>query len=121
MGEVGFSTNVPHFALPFSIAANPDGTYSARTVDQESQEEVHNCVEAVIRYEKGYRPEKPEFGITDHTFSMGELQTLDIVDDVRDQEPRAQISIRSQIDTIDQFISYMTVSVGDNTGGDNSD
>jgi phage baseplate assembly protein W len=59
------SITAPHFAMPFSAS---NGVVAQ--VEQDSVEEIEDCVEAVLRTPQGSRVEEPEFGIPDASFEQ---------------------------------------------------
>lgn len=97
---------VPHFDLPFRLSG-----LHAVEVDQDSIEDITNCVEAVIRTFKGARIELPDFGIDDPTFSLQPLAVQDVVQAVLDQEPRASLLISQHPDQFNQTITDVLVRV----------
>lgn len=84
---------VPHFDLPFRIDQAGEGV---TTVEQDSVEDVANCVEAALRYVKGQRLDEPTFGITEPTFDAIPISTDRIVAEVLEHEPRAILLIESE-------------------------
>lgn len=77
----------PHFRTPFSIAG--DGPAE---VEQDSDREIDQCIEAVLRTPVGTRIEDPEFGRPDETFrTLGPSPSADVyVAAVEAGEPRAR-------------------------------
>lgn len=55
----------PHFKTPFQIV---DGKVAE--VEQDSQEEIEQCVVAILRTPVGTRIENPELGIPDEAFEQ---------------------------------------------------
>lgn len=86
---------IPHFDLPFRF-----GNTSIVTVEQDSPEDVANCVEAIARTIIGERDDSPDFGIDDLTFSNQPLDTELLTAQILQQEPRATIVIREEPDFI---------------------
>lgn len=56
---------IPHLKIPFEIAGA-----SALTVEQESLEEIEQCVAVIVGTTIGERLVVPEFGIADPTFTL---------------------------------------------------
>jgi phage baseplate assembly protein W len=54
----------PHFSLPLRFNRN---TFVVS--EQDSEEEILDCIELILRYTHGDRPEKPTFGLPDQTFA----------------------------------------------------
>lgn len=84
---------VPHIKLPLTI--NPGGT---AVVEQDSDEEIRQCVELILRTEVGSRIEVPEFGIEDLAFSgEPDLIEQEVLRAVREWEPRARAIAEAEI------------------------
>lgn len=58
---------VPHLAFPFRFGA--DG--AARVLEQDTQEEVEQCVKVLVLTQRGERLEVPDFGIEEPAFQTG--------------------------------------------------
>jgi len=97
---------LPHLALPLELA----GPRYA-TVDQDSSSEVACCVEAIVAFPKGYRAERPDFGIDDPTFGGLPLATGDLEADVRAWEPRAELSLEEEVSLTDPGAVRLTIHV----------
>lgn len=57
--------SIPHFSFPFRVESG-----EVAAVEQDSVEEIEDCVEAVLRTIFGTRIDAPEFGIPDETFEQ---------------------------------------------------
>lgn len=76
-----------HLAYPLRLLA--DGTFE--TVEQDTLDDVRQCVQVLLNTPVGVRPLAPQVGIPDYTFQgvdPDELQEL-----LEDQEDRAVITI----------------------------
>lgn len=98
----------PHFDLPFRFG--PQNT--AATVEQDSSTDIRNCVEAILRYPKGFCEEEPEFGITNPLFAEGEIDKDALRVEVEEWESRADLSTSTTIDPLDAAIQTIRVNVG---------
>ena len=78
----------PHFSFPLRASGS---TFAQ--VEQDSTEEIHDCVEASLRTFEGTRVEAPEYGIPDATFEqLGPDVTADsYLLAVAKDEPRARL------------------------------
>lgn len=108
--------DTPHFDLPFRFVRG-----AAVVVEQDSYRDVHNCVEALVRYPLGFRDDRPDFGITDETFSIINPDSAINVDDIQDAitvwEPRADELIESDPSTLQDYIAIVRVVLrGDQDG-----
>ena len=65
----------------------------------------------MLRYEQGYRIEKPAFGIPDQTFAEGVPDTRRISESIHAWEPRAEPIITAGADELDELISRVKVEV----------
>ena len=113
----GLVVSVPHLALPFRFVTRYDGTVSSDYVEQDSHEEIMHCVEAIIRYERGQRPEQPDFGIVPPLFQSGLIRTEPIREAIQEWEPRADVDIKSEISSQDELLQHLTVEIADDTSG----
>jgi phage baseplate assembly protein W len=82
------AVRTPHFRTPFSIV---DG--APAEVEQDSDREIDQCIEAVLRTPVGTRIEDPEFGRPDETFkALGSNPSAEpYVTAVEEGEPRARV------------------------------
>lgn len=87
----------PHLRVPFAITGS-----SAAVVEQDSAEEIEQCVEACLRTTLGSRIEAPEYGIPDETFTqLSPNPTADVyLTDVEKAEPRAHLLGEARIEAM---------------------
>jgi phage baseplate assembly protein W len=80
--------DVPHFAHPFSVA----GGLVAET-EQDSVEEIEDCVEACLRTPVGTRIDEPDYGVPDETFiQLSPNPSVEVyLNAVEEAEPRASL------------------------------
>lgn len=105
------TVTIPHFDLPFRFGTAGG---NAAVVQQDSVQDVRNCVETVVRTEAGNREFVPNFGIADPTFSVQPLDTTALEQQVTANEPRAQTTFTSVVDEIDAMVADITVEVANN-------
>lgn len=100
----------PHFDLPFRFE---NGIISV--VEQDSYDDVTNCVETILRYRKGFRllDNKANFGIDAPEFEMAPIDINLIFDNILDQEPRARVTVTEEIDRLDTLITKIRVETWD--------
>jgi phage baseplate assembly protein W len=96
--------DTPHFAFPFRINA---GKVQVR--EQDSDEEVMDCVEVLLSTTIGERQELPNYGIPDQTFRMGGSDKAALLAAIREHEPRADVNFE-QTD-LEGLIETVRVSV----------
>jgi hypothetical protein len=99
-------TDVPHFDLPFQL-----GPAGANVVEQDSIEDISNCVIAVASTHIGWRELVPTFGIPDLTLRRQPLGADDISNWIANQEPRAQMVVEESPDGYDKLISRVNLGV----------
>lgn len=98
---------VPHFSLPFRIVGA-----AAAVSEQDSVEEIVDCVQAIARCPQGHRVELPDFGVPDQTFRQGGADTTLVQAALARWEPRA-----SAIATAEVEAAVSRVTVETHAGG----
>lgn len=78
---------VPHLKFPLAIAA--DGSFDG--VEQDSLDDVRQCVYLIARTPLGSRPASPGSGVNDPTFTTVNGDLLEAT--IEDQEPRALVDV----------------------------
>jgi len=96
------SIKIPHFRTPFQVVGK-----SVATVEQDSEQEVTQCIEAVLQTPEGSRIEEPEFGIPDELFeTLGPNPSADVyLAAIEDWEPRARVLGEASIDELTEQIT----------------
>jgi phage baseplate assembly protein W len=106
---------VPHLAIPLRMKTDNKGF----TVnEQDSLEDVLDCVETLVRYPRGLRIDRPEFGTPDQVFHERGASAIEIKGAINEQEPRADILVDAEQDELDQLISRVRISVAGEGGPD---
>ena len=100
-------------ALPLRLAGN-----RLAAVEQDSPEEIAQCVEVVCRYPRGLRPELPDFGSPDLAFREVPVGTDELAAAIERWEPRANALLEEDPDLFAQAISVLGVSVRGGGSGD---
>lgn len=95
---------VPQFSMPFRFERG-----AAVVVEQDSVDEIADCVANICRYQPGDRPEKPTFGVPDQTFAQGAVDANVAAAAVRRWEPRAELAANSDLVG---YVSTILVQVG---------
>lgn len=98
--------DAPHFSLPFTFA-----TPFAAVSEQDSIDEIADCVLAIMLCPLGYRVELPEFGLPDPAFTspapdLGAIRTV-----VELWEPRAAVVLDAQPDLLDELVAHIETIV----------
>lgn len=86
--------DTPHFAHPFRIGQ------SVAVVDQDTDEEILGCVWAICSTEVESRDEVPEFGVEDLAFRSEAEVTQEVVEAVREWEPRVDTDATTEIEDL---------------------
>jgi len=104
-------TEVPHFSLPFRFTNAVRGGPAAAVNEQDSLDEIADCVFAVLVCPAGFRVELPAFGLTDPTFAVPAPDLDEIRDTVEAWEPRAALVLDTYPDLLDVLIAHVEVDV----------
>lgn len=102
----------PHFDFPFRLSGSGR---SAVYVEQDSDEEVTDCVEVLLRTPVGSREEVPDYGTPDYVFRQGGVEVSDLTDVIAHWEPRAGASVES--DTIVDLVQTVRIKMQGRTSG----
>lgn len=100
--------DVPHFKVPLELSGS-----GFATVEQDSADEVEQCVEAILRTPLGALERDPEFGIPDPTFGV-DLSAISASVDAL--EPRAALSLDEE--WLDEFYERIHAEVDLRGGGE---
>lgn len=102
---------IPHFTLPFSYANAGSLGVVATTNNQDSDDDISACVEAVMRYAIGFRHEKPSFGIPDQAF-VENGPDLDVIRAaILRWETRAGVTMTSTPDRFDNLVYHVLAQI----------
>ena len=104
--------DVPHFDLPFQL-----GPAGANVVEQDSLDDIANCVIAVALTHIGFRELAPTFGVPDFGLRKQPLGADDINNWISNQEPRAALVVEERQDRVDQLVDYINIGVSIVTKG----
>jgi hypothetical protein len=100
------AVETPHFALPFVL--RHDG---ANAAEQDSLDDIANCVVVILSTYIGTRDFVPAFGVPDLAFQnmpfgVDEIKTL-----VESQEPRAIATLDEDTSTSDHLVNLINVGL----------
>jgi phage baseplate assembly protein W len=98
----------PHFDIPFRFTSSG----GVALVEQNTFDDIANCVEVIVRTPLGFRDDAPEFGFPDLALLQQPIITKDLVDLVQAQEPRSVVLISERPDFFDNLIDRVTIQVG---------
>lgn len=97
----------PHFDYPFRFGY----TGHAVETEQNSIEDIQNCVTSILLTNKGDRVELPDFGIDSPIFGVQPLQLDEIYSHITDQEPRSLVLLSTATDPVDSLKAIITVAL----------
>jgi hypothetical protein len=100
------SIDTPHFDLPFQLGPN-----GANVVEQDTIEDVANCVIAISITHVGWRAEAPTFGVPDLAMRRIPIGANDINDWISNQEPRAILTVEEHPDQADALVDHINIGV----------
>lgn len=100
--------SIPHLAIPFRLA---DGNGPAATVEQNSIDDITQCVEVLLATELGSRVELPGYGAADQTFTQ-QFDTSLILQAVTAWEPRATVTVSATPGRNPQVTVNVSVAAG---------
>lgn len=104
--------SIPHFALPFRFEGG-----SAAVVEQDTEDEVAQCVEVLVSTPVGSRIEDlPEYGIVDPAF-VPVIDTGTILDALETWEPRAVATLAVDTDALDELVQRVEALIAVEGGG----
>lgn len=105
-GEV----TTPHMRLPLKFGGMNGG---AVVNEQDTSEDIIDCVKAIFAYQTGTRWDMPEFGIPDMLFSMEYNPPLSAVRDALSRlEVRAAIDVTGENVLSDDYLRKLLIEVG---------
>jgi phage baseplate assembly protein W len=99
--------DAPHFSLPFRVT--PGGAVAVS--EQDSVDEIADCVVAVLSYPLGSRPELPDFGVDEQAFVQGGPDLDEIRAAIDAYEPRASVELELTDDRLLDFVAEVRVGV----------
>lgn len=105
-------STVRKFAQPFRFING-----RVATVAQDTEAEVSDCVEAILRTPQGSRVEQPTFGIPDMTFRTNGPDPVPIREAIERDEPRARFTVLADDTQLAERIGRVQVTMQQQTPG----
>lgn len=96
------SNSIPHFSMPFRFSHG-----RAATVEQDSSDEVTDCVANLLRCPLGFREELHDYGISDPTFQESAINTEDMRAAIDQWEPRADAELSTNPEKLNDYIGHV--------------
>lgn len=102
--------DVPKLSFPFRLS---ESGRSVMVVEQNSDDEILDCVEVLLSTERGERLEVPDYGVPDQSFLQGGVDVNDLVGAVARWEPRATVMIQQT--EFRDLLQRLRIAVGGGT------
>lgn len=99
---------VPHFAFPLRFVNG-----AAVVNEQDSLDDIRDCVRAILSYPVGSRIEAPEFGVPDQTFVERGADPAAVIAAVQRWEPRADLAAQADNSNLADLITRLIVEVAE--------
>jgi phage baseplate assembly protein W len=91
---------IPHLSLPLRYVGGRPAVN-----EQDSLDDVSDCVEAALRTRPGQRLEYPDYGTPEFVFAVQPLDMDDVIAHVLAFEPRAHLVAETAPDRLDEAIA----------------
>jgi phage baseplate assembly protein W len=88
--------DLPHFALPFRFDTLRGGERAVPVTEQDTNEEIGDCVELTLRTEQGQRQTMPSFGRPESLAFTSDRQLVQsqVQNTVDEHEPRVRAVVQ---------------------------
>lgn len=107
-------TTIPHLKLPMKLFG---GKFT--TVEQDTTDEIMQCVRAVIGTVRGQRTNLPDFGLDiDIVFLLKDMDITRIEAAIEEWEPRAKATVEINPQTVDNLLQAIRVLVEEEQEGE---
>ena len=99
----------PHFSLPFRFGGINGGVVLN---EQDSENDIVDCIKCIIAYPEGSRADEPEFGIPDLLFKQRSSDSLALLQEaILAWEPRSSPSTVEEREDWDEFVNNFLVII----------
>jgi phage baseplate assembly protein W len=88
--------DVPQFSLPFRLC--PDGEFAYN--EQDTLDDIADCVQCIVRYPLGYLEERPAFGVPEQEFQQSGPDRAVIQAAIDRWEDRAEKIVTAELDDL---------------------
>jgi hypothetical protein len=96
---------VPRLKWPLELGA----LGQLATVEQDSDEDIEQCLKALFLTRVGDRPDMPDVGVPDLTFTEEPMDLDEVTDVLTEREPRASVLVSEQPDALEQLVSDLRI------------
>lgn len=83
---------------------------SFATVEQDSDEDITQCVKAILKHRPGDREDIPEMGVPDPTFGEQPLNLTEAQEVLRRHEPRVDTLLAQDPESVESLIAEVTAT-----------
>lgn len=114
-GTRQFEVQNPHWSVPFRLG----GLNGAAFVnEQDSDEDITDCMKVIISYPIGFREDLPNFGIPDLLFRQANISVAShLWSSIIRWEPRADPEVQTHIDATNELTEIITVTARGQSNG----
>jgi phage baseplate assembly protein W len=105
------AVETPHFAHPFAIVTQPNGSLAAAVREQDGIDEITDCVARIVSYQRGERDELPEFGISDPLFTQQPTDMRLLAAEIAEWEDRVEVEAEASVDSADELIEHVRLNI----------
>jgi len=100
--------DLPHFAFPFQRGRNG----KVNVVEQDTEQHVMSCEALIVRYPRGFRVSRPEFGWNWPLFKTLPLDLSGLEEALATFEPRGRADASQWADAAEKAAQHISVEVG---------
>lgn len=97
---------IPHLSLPLRVQ---NGQFSV--VEQDSDEEIIQCIGVICKTPQGARIEVPDFGVPQELFTMTGTNGITSAE-LKRQEQRVDTILNKSADEVDELLRNIEIGVG---------
>lgn len=108
--------DVPRLAWPLRLVG---GRFA--TVEQDSDDDIAQCIKAIVQTSPGERADLPDMGLADPVFEEQPLDVDALREMVARHEPRAAITATATTDPIDTALAELGIEWGLSADHDQGD
>lgn len=98
---------IPHLKIPLELAGN-----SFATVEQDSPEDIAQCVKIILRTPFGSRDDVPTMGLTEQRYRAGGPNLAEIERQILEHEPRVDVLVELAPLLLDEALAEVGVRMG---------
>ena len=81
---------------------------SFATVEQDSDEDINQCIKAILMHRPGDRADIVQMGVRDLTFNTQPLELGDVQEILLRHEPRVDVLLMQDPDSVERLVAEVT-------------